>query len=423
MGIIKEILTEYKQKKLASNIVFLALTQIVNVLFPLILVPYLVRVLGSESWGKFSFVQAIIAYFVLIVDYGFNISATQRVAVTAKDIPSLRNVFYNVINAKILLTVISLLTLTIITFTVPKFAQEWRMYLLMTMMIVGYTLYPQWFFQGVEKMGYITIVNVAIKTIYLILTLCLIKTPDDYTLAAGLMGVSFLIPGIVSFIIARNMVGGHHTFSMPGTLFMLKDGFPVFLSSAMSSVLYSSAIVFVGFITTDAITGGYAAMDKLIKAIILVFYPITTAIYPKVSKALSENEKDGINLIVKLSIPVLLLTLLLMAFFYFTEDYIVTLLFTSEFIQYTPIFNWLLIWMFFSVLNNFIGVQYMTASNRKSQYATAFLIAGVGTIILFPILIKKFSAAGASIAILCGEVSLTLIMLLMILLSRRSQHE
>ncbi|HCX7544895.1 oligosaccharide flippase family protein, partial [Escherichia coli] len=58
------------------NAVYLFVVQGVTYLVPLITLPYLVRVLGAQSYGVLSFSLAIIQYFILLTDYGFNLSAT-----------------------------------------------------------------------------------------------------------------------------------------------------------------------------------------------------------------------------------------------------------------------------------------------------------------------------------------------------------
>ena len=75
------------------NAVYLFVVQGVTYLVPLITLPYLVRVLGAQSYGVLSFSLAIIQYFILLTDYGFNLSATQKISVICGDINKISNVF------------------------------------------------------------------------------------------------------------------------------------------------------------------------------------------------------------------------------------------------------------------------------------------------------------------------------------------
>ncbi|EEY9447163.1 flippase, partial [Escherichia coli] len=46
----------------------------VNYIIPLVTIPYLVRVLGLEVYGKYSIILSVLQYLVIITDYGFNLS-------------------------------------------------------------------------------------------------------------------------------------------------------------------------------------------------------------------------------------------------------------------------------------------------------------------------------------------------------------
>ncbi|HFP0913585.1 TPA: oligosaccharide flippase family protein, partial [Escherichia coli] len=63
---------------LNKNIAYLFLVQGSSYLLPLITFPYLVRVLGPEFFGVLGFCQASMQYLVMLTEYGFNWTATQK---------------------------------------------------------------------------------------------------------------------------------------------------------------------------------------------------------------------------------------------------------------------------------------------------------------------------------------------------------
>ena len=74
-----------KDRRLAKNILWLYALQGVNYLVPILLLPYLVRVLGVGQYGLVAFSQAIAQYFIIATDYGFNFSATKQIALHRDD--------------------------------------------------------------------------------------------------------------------------------------------------------------------------------------------------------------------------------------------------------------------------------------------------------------------------------------------------
>ncbi|MEJ2630544.1 MAG: oligosaccharide flippase family protein [Acidihalobacter sp.] len=115
---------------LRKNIVSLFVLQGANYVLPLITVPYLVRVLGPENFGRIAFAQAFIQYFVVLTDYGFNLSATRAVALVRDDPAKLSSLFSAVMIVKAALMTIGFGAMLLIVWLVPSFAQDWPLYVL-----------------------------------------------------------------------------------------------------------------------------------------------------------------------------------------------------------------------------------------------------------------------------------------------------
>jgi len=111
------------ETELISNFFSLAILQGANYLLPLITFPYLVRVLGVEKFGLLAFATATIAYFSVIVDYGFNLTATKDVSINRDNIDKLNEIFSSVMVIKFILLLISFIILVFLTSTFNKFGE------------------------------------------------------------------------------------------------------------------------------------------------------------------------------------------------------------------------------------------------------------------------------------------------------------
>ena len=216
---IQNIANTEDKKRLLSNFFSLSLLQTFTYILPLLTLPYLVRVLGVENFGLVMFAQAFIMFFNILVDYGFNLSATREVSVHRDDKEKLTEIFSSVMSIKFILIIISFLILSIVVFSFEKFSIHWELYLLTFLMIIGQALFPVWYFQGLERMKYITIVNITSKLIFTIAIFVFIQSESDYILVPILNGLGFIIGGLYSlWIVYKNF---NQKFSLQGKQTML----------------------------------------------------------------------------------------------------------------------------------------------------------------------------------------------------------
>src|SRR4051812_10374668 len=111
-------------KNLFSNFISLSVLQVVGFALPLIVLPYLIKVLGIEKFGLVFFAQALISYFMVFTDYGFNLSATREISVNRDDKEKISIIFNSVLTTKIILGIIGFIILSILILFVPKLHNE-----------------------------------------------------------------------------------------------------------------------------------------------------------------------------------------------------------------------------------------------------------------------------------------------------------
>jgi PST family polysaccharide transporter len=85
---------------LRKNIAALYALQFASYVIPLLLLPWLTRTLGPAGFGRLSFSIAVMSYFLLLSDYGFNLSATRSVAVHRNEPEERSRIFWNTLAAK-----------------------------------------------------------------------------------------------------------------------------------------------------------------------------------------------------------------------------------------------------------------------------------------------------------------------------------
>lgn len=163
--------------------------------------PYLVRALQVENFGVVVFTQGIIQYFVLFTDYGFNLLGPKEIA--QHDSRKERGkIFASIFCAKLILLLIS--TIIFICMLIGlKYINDIdvALYSIVYLTVIGNVVFPIWFFQGIQQMRYITIVNIIGRFLSVVCIFYFVKDPDDYILAGLFQAIVPLIAGICSWVI------------------------------------------------------------------------------------------------------------------------------------------------------------------------------------------------------------------------------
>ncbi|MGG3162558.1 oligosaccharide flippase family protein [Geobacillus stearothermophilus] len=280
------------KSRFLENIISLFVLQGANYLLPLITLPYLVRVLGPDKYGLITFAFVFIQYFVAFTDYGFNMTATRQIAIEREDKQRVSEIFSTVMILKFFLMIISLAILTLILLIVPKFREEWQVYLITFLNVVGNFLFPIWYFQGIERMKYITFFNITSKIIVTALIFIFVTKPSDYLLAAFLQSVGPLLAGIISlFVIFRKYPVA---IILPKNIHLFKEelrnGRDVFISVMTGNIFGQGGVFITGLIAGQTSAGFYSIAQKIEGAIVGLIHPISQALYPYICNLYIEDK-------------------------------------------------------------------------------------------------------------------------------------
>jgi len=151
-----------------------------NIVVPLAIYPFVIKRLGSEKYGLVLYSQAIIAYLVLFVNFGFNISGTKYISKFRDSIKRKSQIVSVIYIIKFAFLILSFTILVILFSLFDSIREEFMLYLLTFHLCFYETFFPVWFFQGIEKMKIITFASFLGKLIYVPLILIVIREPDDY---------------------------------------------------------------------------------------------------------------------------------------------------------------------------------------------------------------------------------------------------
>jgi len=407
--LIKGIYTKYS--RLIGNLSSLYILQILNYLLPMITVPYLTRTLGPDKYGIVLFAAATVNYFQILSDYGFNLSATRNVAINKENKSKLNEIFSSVIIIKIMILAICFIFLFLLVSFTTKFNIYSKVIMITFVGVIGNVFFPVWFFQGMEKMKYITYINIIVKTFATALIFVVVKSSNDFvyvsiinSFTSCLVGISCFVTAILVFKIKVQLP------NVKNIIKELKDGWHIFTTSFLSNILANSGTFLLGLFCSETIVGYYGALDKIVKAFLSLFSPITQAIYPHINAKFNSSYNEGKNELVKFAKYVLSVVLVAVILIICFSRPIIQIILGTQYVNYANVLRVMSIWIFNGILNNFIGIQYLVSTGKGKYYSRAFSFAVLVTVIIQIAFIKYFAIYSIVMGTVLGEFLLTILM-------------
>lgn len=409
-----------EKKRLVGNIFSLSVLQGANYILPLLTLPYLVRVLGPEYFGLLAFAMATIAYFMLITDYGFNLSATRQISIHRDDKDKVNEIFSSVMMIKTALMVVSFGLMSLLVFSFEKFSQHWEVYFITFGMVIGQVLFPVWLFQGMERMKYITYLNIGAKAFFTVCIFIFVQEQADYLLVPLLTAMGFIVAGIWSLYLVKKEFNVRFAWQTAATLkFQLAEGWHVFFSSMAISLYTISTTFILGLFTNNTVVGYFAAADRIVQAVKGLYAPVSQAIYPLISKKINEDKQAGLSFIHKTTWVVGTGMFIISVMLFLLAEPIINLLLGAQYHQSVLLLQIMAFLPFIIALSNIFGIQTMLNLGYKREFSFFVVITAISGVGLALLLTPLYEAIGVSIAMLLVEILITVMLGLFVLIKIR----
>lgn len=403
-----------ENKSIKKNFIYNLILTSLNLIFPLVTSPYLSNILGPTNIGKVNYATSVVSWFTLFAAFGIPRYGIREIARSRDNKKDLTNVFWNLLLIQFILSIIAIIIYLIIIFNVKVFKEDLVLYILMTMTIILNIFSIDWFYQGIEEYGYVTIRNISVKLISLALIFLMIRKHDDFLLYAVINIFALGFNNILNYAHTKKYID-KKIYEIK-IKFYLKELKMYFLTTLVITLYTQIDQIFVGtYSQTDL---AYYMRSKMVlnvgfgvvNSIVTVLIPRTAYLIENDYEKYSEIVNDSINYIYILALPGFFGILLL-------SKQIMLLLGGESFLPATYSLNIISI----SIIINSIGgwqVNQILLPHRKETLAfnTQFF-AAIISFVLNAIFVPKFSYIGAAVIWIFVETFLAIIVAIFIKIS------
>lgn len=190
------------KKGLIKNIFSLGIVQIANFAFPVITVLVVSRIIGPDKFGVINFAGAFVTYFTLLINFGFDLSATRVIAANRDNLEERNRIFNQVILAKLLLLGLSIVLFVSSLFLIPQLRQEKAVAIFSFILCFSWVITPTWLYQGMQELSRVAIFNLATKVLSTLVIVLVIRVKSDYVWQPLALSLAQIVVGIYAFFFA-----------------------------------------------------------------------------------------------------------------------------------------------------------------------------------------------------------------------------
>ena len=381
--------------------------QIALYIIPWLILPYLLRVLGPDAWGRVAVAQLTIGWLSTLTMWGFPWTVTRKVAAQIDNQAALSKTLTNSWAAQILLASAAVITLLIICHIIPFLSEDKELYLYGCGLVMAGVLFPTCYFNGVERMFEVAVVQLLCRAVGVIPLFIFVKAPEDAPIVIAIAAYSTALVSIAAvFFNRKNIPLKFQLLSFAFVFRELREGASMFFSTGWLALQSSLITMVLGQVAGATSVGNYSLADRVRTGAQSIVGPIFQASFPRMASLWSFSENNAQSFLLRLLIVSLGITLTIGLVCGFFADRIVLILGGDAYQASAHLLRWMAPIIVLSALTNFFSLQIMVANGRIRAFNLILFWVGLGCVVCVYPMIYWLGAEGAVVLLLLLESAL-----------------
>lgn len=396
------------EQRLLKNLGFLTLLNGVNLITPIIIIPFLLRAIGSENYGKIIYFQSVLFYFSLLIGFGFNLIATKEISINRDDKQKLSIIVNTVFFSKGIIFFLSFFSI-LITIHFLNLSTTIKLLVIFSMWsCLQEFLLGDWYFQGIEKMKMITIVSFISKVISTLLIVLFVKKATDFLLVPLFYLISTIIACFYGLYIIYFRDGIRFIYIPLSLIFnFYKESAPIFISK-LSQLYIRANKVLIGIFLGNTEVAYFDIAEKILSLCKIPLTLYNQAIFPNFIK-----EKNLRTIFTSLKIFIVFHIILIFLIIIESKELISFLAKDLNSPTTNLSLTILLLILIPFTINVFLGNFILFGLGYQKEYALTIIIAGVSYIVGVVLLyfFNAWSLSNIAYTVLAAELTCTILTL------------
>lgn len=394
-------------RKLLSNFIALGIIQGANFVLPVLVMPFVIRRIGADLFGVVSVAQVVMIFLSTISDYGFNLTATRDIAVFKDDKEKISRIFSTVLVSKFFICGLTFLLLLFLTLVIPVLKSHFVLYMLGFVYVIGQSALVGWFFQGMEKMQYITVSTLIARLLFVFLVFLFIQAKTDYIYFLFFLGIGNIVAGLFSIYLAVRIF--KLNYYRPGWKDIRKEiseGWHITVSNLSINTYQYINIVVLRLFTNDLVVGYYSIAEKIFFAVRQVLGVFSQAIYPHICQLTQKSKEETSRFFKQFYKPFLFLLALGCTVVFILAPYIIQIFIGTQ-VALPVLLLRMLSFVPVIVCLNIPAYQVLLAFNRKKSYFNVLVSATIVSLVTNLLFCYSWAAVGTTVSIIVTELFVT----------------
>lgn len=393
-----------KHNSIKRNALLNIVYKLSSMIFPLLVYPYVSRILLAENLGKVAFFSNMTSYGLLLGSIGISTYGIRAVAKVRDDKEKLSKTVKELFLINSIITGLVLVFLVGSLIWIDKFRSNLYLLFISMAQIAIAPLSMEWLYGGLEEYSYITKRAILFKVISLFLIFGFVRSKEDYINYALILAVSSVGNYICNFLFSRKFIY-FHVHEKLELIRHLKPSLTLFASLLAISVYTNLDSVMLGFINGDHAVGLYDMAVKAKTVTLSLINAISGVLLPRLSYYVAQNARDLYNETLKKSIRIIFMIAIPLTILFEIETWdVIIILGGNEYVGAVPCMRIIMPILLISGFSNITGNQILIPHGLDKYYTKAVVYGAITDVVLNILFMPKYSIYGAAVATLIAEV-------------------